>query len=116
MRRFAFIFLALFLFGCGQGRETILGKAPQGTPITISSIQSKDSAATVTLHGKMVEKCPVAGCWFNLRDDTGLIKVDTKGANFVVLNVPLQTEVIVSGRVSTNGSEKMIEATGISYR
>jgi len=48
-------------------------------------------SARVVLHGRMTQKCPVAGCWFMLHDETGTIKVDTKNAGFVVVDIPLQS-------------------------
>lgn len=63
----------------------------------------------------MIEKCPVAGCWFRLQDNTATIKVDTKSAGFVVTDVPLQTTVTVSGKVGTEGNLPLIEATGLRY-
>jgi len=63
----------------------------------------------------MIEKCPVAGCWFVVRDDSGKIKVDTKNAGFVVVDVPLQMPVLIAGRVATNGAERFIDATGVRY-
>jgi len=61
----------------------------------------------------MIEKCPTAGCWFRLRDSTGVIKVDTKSAGFVVVDVPLEAKITVAGRVLTDGNDAQIEATGI---
>ena len=63
----------------------------------------------------MIEKCPVAGCWFRLRDGTSIIKVDTKSARFVVVHVPLDTQMTVAGKAVAEGDEVMIEATGIRY-
>jgi hypothetical protein len=63
----------------------------------------------------MVEKCPVAGCWFRLRDDTGIIKVDTKSAGFAVVKVPLETRVTITGTVITESDEVFIAATGLRY-
>ena len=67
------------------------------------------------LNGVMIEKCPTAGCWFRLRDSTGVIKVDTKSAGFVVVNVPLDTKITVAGKVVADGQDVQIEATGIRY-
>ena len=50
-----------------------------------------------------------------LRDADGTIKVDTKNAGFVVVNVPLRSTVTVAGRVITNGTERFIDATGLRY-
>jgi len=63
----------------------------------------------------MVEKCPEAGCWFVLKDATGKLRVDTKTAGFVVVDVPLQRELTVVGTVITNGMEVLFAATGVRY-
>ena len=57
----------------------------------------------------------MAGCWFSIRDDTGTIKIDTKAAGFVVLDVPLGTTVTVSGKVARDGQDRLVEATGLRY-
>jgi hypothetical protein len=63
----------------------------------------------------MIEKCPEAGCWFVLKDDTGTIKVDTKTAGFVVVDVPLNRPLTVVGQVITNGTEVQVAASGVRY-
>lgn len=63
----------------------------------------------------MTKKCPVAGCWFMLHDESGTIKVDTKNAGFVVVDVPLNSRITVAGRLATNGAERVIDATGLRY-
>ena len=63
----------------------------------------------------MVEKCPIAGCWLRVRDSTGIIKVDTKAAGFVVVSVPLDSNVTVMGKVTTDGDEVVVAATGLRY-
>jgi hypothetical protein len=50
-----------------------------------------------------------------LRDSTGIIKVDTKAAGFVVVNVPLESTITVMGKVTTDGDEVVIAATGLRY-
>ena len=101
--------------GCHKASGTVLGKAPKGPPHTILSVRSGDTPAQVTIGGIMVEKCPVAGCWFRLQDSSGTIKVDTKTAGFVVVDVPLQTQLTVTGKVVAEGSDVMLEATGLRY-
>jgi len=106
----------LFVVGCHQPNNTVLGKAPEGETQTILSVKTGPGASPVTIQGVMIEKCPVAGCWFYLRDNTGVIKVDTKSAGFVVLDVPLQSRLTVTGRKSVdNGSEVTVAATGVRY-
>jgi uncharacterized protein YdeI (BOF family) len=107
------------LAGCQKSGGTLLGQAPAGPPQTVQAIQSLNRAgardSAVLLTGVMIDKCPVAGCWFHLRDGTGTIKVDTKSSGFVVVNVPLQSNVKVSGRIVADGDQLMLEATGLRY-
>jgi len=105
--------IALSLVGCAGHADHVLGAAPpQAELASIRTLKPVD--APVTLHGTMIEKCPVAGCWFMLRDKTGVIKIDTKGAGFVVSSVPLNTEVTVRGTLMTTG-ERRIAATGMRF-
>ena len=106
--------LILIAFGCSRAPR-VLGQKPADTLVAVNSVKTSPSVAPVSLRGVIVEKCPVAGCWFYLRDQTGTIKVDTKAANFVVVEIPLNTTVVVSGKISTEGSERILEATGLEY-
>jgi uncharacterized protein YdeI (BOF family) len=113
MKSRAWIAIPLCLLaGCAGKQTVVLGVAPVAAPII--AIRDLKPSSPVVAKGVMVEKCPVAGCWFMLRDKTGLIKVDTKAAGFVVSDVPLNTEVTVGGKVKETG-ERMIAATGIRY-
>src|SRR5207237_6814656 len=60
------ICLSLVL-GCQKPRGTILGKAPAGERRTVLSVHAGETPPQVKLSGIMIEKCPVAGCWFRLR-------------------------------------------------
>ena len=75
-----------------------LAQAPKGKAVQVTGI--------------MVEKCPVAGCWFILKDKTGTVRVDTKSAGFVVSDLPLQTPVTVTGTVAP-GDAPSVSATGL---
>lgn len=109
------LFALVFMAGCARSQATVRGSAPEGTPSLIAAAKTAPAKSNVTIQGTMVEKCPVAGCWFILRDKTGTIKVDTKNAGFVVLDVPLQTAMTVGGSVTGEGSERMVEAAGLRY-
>ena len=113
--RFSFYLLfSVLLVACSK-HPTILGNFSAGQPASISELATNSSPNSVVVSGKLIEKCPIAGCWFYLEDKTGRIKVDTKSAGFVVLDVPLGKEVEVSGTVARNGSEKLIEAQGLKF-
>ena len=103
----------LLLAGCNSSAPTILGTPPANTPVnTVDQAARFTKAAPVTVQGEMIEKCPVAGCWFKLRDKTGVVRVDTKAAGFVVTDVPLHTQMTVQGRADAQGG---VAATGIRY-
>ncbi len=106
---------ASILIGCGKNTETVKGAAP-GLQVTATVTQLAKAPAKqrVTLRGEMTEKCPVAGCWFMLRDKTGIVRVDTKAAGFVVSDVPLHAIVTVTG-TTVPGSEPSLAATGLRY-
>ena len=116
MRVFAVLFAGILVsFGCSKREGLILGQAPKGDPCTITTVKTVGAGSSVVLNGTMIEKCPVAGCWFRLRDDTGTIKVDTRSAGFVVANIPVNSKLVVSGKLVTDGDDVTIEAMGIRY-
>jgi len=116
-RSLAFTLLAVSLLaGCDRAPAgKILGKAPVDAVKSILAVRAGDTPQKIALSGTLVEKCPVAGCWFRLQDDTGTIKVSTKNAGFVVVDVPLETKITVAGQIVTEGDEVEIEATGLRY-
>ena len=102
--------------GCGQSQAKTMGIQPASqTTVTVAQLAKSSKAQKVTLHGEMIEKCPVAGCWFVLRDKTGTVRVDTKAAGFVVSEIPVHTSMTVSGTVTTDSSQRGLAATGLSY-
>lgn len=107
--------LAAMLLGCSRPDSKTLGMAVEGMPVSVRTVQQANIESRVVVRGEMTQKCPVAGCWFMLRDDTGTIKVDTKNAGFAVVDVPLNASMTVAGRVVTNGTERLIDATGLRY-
>jgi uncharacterized protein YdeI (BOF family) len=107
--------LVVLAASCSKPAGTVLGKAPKGEPRNIIAVKARDLSPQVTVQGVMVEKCPVAGCWFRLRDRTGTIKVDTKTAGFVVVDLPLETQMTVAGKVVPDGKDVALEATGLRY-
>ena len=112
---FALLISILLVIGCHQQQGTVLGNAPKGEPQSILAVRAGDTPPQVTLSGVMIEKCPVAGCWFRLRDHTGVIKVDTKSAGFVVVKVPMESQMTVTGKIVADGDDVVIEATGVRY-
>jgi uncharacterized protein YdeI (BOF family) len=113
--KLALVGLLFLMAGCGKAPETTLGVQPaSATTVTVKELANASKDQKVTLRGEMIEKCPVAGCWFILRDKTGTVRVDTKAAGFVVSEVPLHTTMTVSG-AATPGTQPGLSATGLSY-
>ncbi len=121
MSSIRFIFQLPFLWllvagaGCGKSTPKTLGRTPASEAHNILSIRAGTTPPQINVTGVMIEKCPAAGCWFRLRDSTGVIKVNTKSAGFVVVDVPLETKMTVTGKVIGEGGEAEIEATGLKY-
>ncbi|MFN3649431.1 MAG: hypothetical protein ACK47B_07590 [Armatimonadota bacterium] len=111
----AILVFSSFVGGCAPQEARTLGNAPSGDPATVGTARKAASGTSLMLAGEMVEKCPVAGCWFEVRDQSGIIRVDTKNAGFVVLDVPLKTHVTVAGRIKVSDGEPQLEATGLRY-
>jgi uncharacterized protein YdeI (BOF family) len=106
---------ALFLAsGCGVRQSSHLGATVDASHLTaVKGIEH--ASGPITLRGTMVEKCPVAACWFRLKDDTGVVKVDVKTSNFTVADVPLGATVTVTGKPVTTGGEPYLAGTGLTY-
>ena len=117
LRRLPLLVLGCLLLagGCAPREARTLGAPPSGEPAPVSAARAAREGTSLVVAGEMVEKCPVAGCWFDLRDGSGAIRVDTKSAGFVVLDVPLRARVTVAGRVKASGEEPQIEAAGLRY-
>lgn len=101
--------------GCSRQGVTVLGQPPGETAVELATARLAPAGASVTLSGKMIEKCPEAGCWFVLQDGSGKARVDTKTAGFVVVEVPVNHVLTVSGTWVTNGAEVVLAATGVRY-
>lgn len=107
--------VAALLAGCAPS-TTLLGVDPAGVAtVTVRHVLDEKPKERVTLRGEMVEKCPTAGCWFRLRDDTGAVKVDLKGAGLTVADVPAGTRVTVVGVRRVSGGETDFDAVGLRY-
>ena len=102
-------------FGCAGAEPHTLGAVIANVPVlAVRAAAQQKAAQPVVVEGEMIEKCPVAGCWFVLKDRTGVVRVDTKAAGFVVTDVPLHMRLTVAGTV-TPGTQPGIAATGVRY-
>ena len=75
------------LVGCSSNQSHKMGTVDLASnEVTVKSMPT--SPGTVKLSGVMIDKCPVSGCWFHLKDKTGIIKVDLKATNFTSTPIP----------------------------
>ncbi len=92
---------------------------PEGLePTTIANAlkAGQEGNIEVVLHGTMEEKCPTAGCWFYLTDNTGKIRVDTQFAGFTVINQKIGSKVTVYGKViKPEGGDPELSALGAKF-
>jgi uncharacterized protein YdeI (BOF family) len=105
----------LLLVGCANHQADVRGRAPSGALTTVARLASAPTDGAVTVHGTMIEKCPTAGCWFMLQDNTGRVRVDLKAAGFVVTDIPTGGAVSVSGRLRRDGEEPVVVASGARF-
>ena len=112
---FSVIISSTLNWGCHSVQARTLGATfAETAPKLIMELPSHAAATPVVVEGETSEKCPVAGCWFILKDKTGVVRVDTKGAGFVVSDVPLHSRVTVAGTL-TSGVQPGIAAAGVRY-
>jgi uncharacterized protein YdeI (BOF family) len=109
------ILAAVSFSGCHAHTDAILGAAPAAAATaTVKQLAQMKNGTHVTLQGEMVEKCPISGCWFMLKDKTGVVRVDTKASGFVVAAVPLHSNMTVSGE-AVAGNQPGLNAAGVRY-
>ncbi len=113
MRNLFALAVVALMAGCSAPAPKVMGTLQPASLVVVNDLKTQ-SGKTVQMQGTMIEKCPTAGCWFVLKDKTGTVRVDTKAAGFVVSELPLQTVVTVSGKVSSKDTLEL-KATGLQY-
>ncbi|MBL7129933.1 MAG: DUF4920 domain-containing protein [Candidatus Omnitrophica bacterium] len=104
------------VIGCGQVQQ--YGQTISKNKITeISKILTKPGSyegKTVTIEGKIITECPT-GCWFDLKDESGVIYVDLKPSGFAI---PQKTghKVTVQGEVEKKNEKIVIIGKGVEIR
>ena len=91
----------LMLGGCSVTAGHLLGKPKADTDKT-------------AISGKVVEVCPTAGCWFRIKTDKGIVRIELKNAGFVATGIPIGTDVQAWGTTNTKTGD--LEANGLSYQ
>lgn len=94
-------FILLILIACGRTEE-FGGKISDQTPITVKDVMTQTESykgKPVVVEGKIVTECP-AGCWFELKDESGIVYVDIEPSG---LSIPQRVgrNVVVEGEIVT---------------
>jgi len=104
------------LHAASSSRE--LGHPPRtAAPTTIAALRRRPAALvgkTISLTGRMTERCPTAGCWFYLNDGTGDLRVDAGAGNFSVSGLPVGARLTVYGKIIQEpGEDPQLAAVGV---
>ena len=110
--------LMLALWGCGRRKAERYGQEISNRNITkvdalLTEPESFDGK-TVTIEGKIVRECPT-GCWFDLKDEAGIIHVDINPSGFAIPQ-RVGTTVIVQGNVSVQNGQPMLVGKGVEIK
>lgn len=113
---FIFIVTAVMI-GCGPQKDKYGEDISDFKVTSIKSIldDSKNyEGKTVTLKGTVVIECPT-GCWFNLKDDTGVIYVDLNPSGFAIPQIVKKT-VVVQGTVAMKLTKPIVIGKGVEIQ
>lgn len=109
------IFLCvLFIAGCGVSSLKYGEDITENNVIAIDSIMKspeKYADKTVKIKGKIIRECPT-GCWFDLRDDTGIIYVDLSPSNFAIPQ-KVNSKAVVQGKIKVINKKPIIVGNGV---
>lgn len=107
----------LMLAGCQSAPQHTLGKPDaDAKAASVGSLMTASvPSSPVLVRGTLVEKCPVTGCWFKLRDKSGTIKIDLRASGATAAEIGLGAEVTVTGKPTRAADEAVVEASGVTY-
>lgn len=87
-----------------EALKTAAARAPAAvgdTRMTAAALHALTDAGAPMLmvEGRMIDRCPLLGCWLTLRDGTGTLFVDLAPSGLSAARIPVGTAVRVSGRL-----------------
>ena len=110
--------LALALAGCGKKGTDAYGQEISERNVTkldaILSQPENFEGKTVTVEGKIIQECPT-GCWFDMKDEAGMMHVDIKPSGFAIPQKVGKT-VVVEGKVSVQNNQTVLIRTGVEIK
>jgi uncharacterized protein YdeI (BOF family) len=110
--------LALVLAGCGRKGADAYGQEISERNVTkLNAILAQPDnfeGKTVTVEGKIIQECPT-GCWFDIKDEAGMIHVDIKPSGFAIPQKVGKT-VKVEGQVSVKNNKPVLIGKGVEIK
>lgn len=108
----------LLLYGCGSRRPQEYGQEISNRTITkldsILKTPGNFDGKTVTVQGRIVRECPT-GCWFEVKDQAGIIYVDLNPSGFAIPQ-KVGKKVVVEGKVLIRSNQPMLVGTGVEIK
>ena len=110
--------LAVALAGCKEKGANAYGQEISQRDVTkLNAILTEPGdfeGKTVTVRGKIIQECPT-GCWFDIKDDAGMIHVDIKPSGFAIPQKVGKT-VIVEGKILVQGNKAVLVGSGVEIK
>jgi hypothetical protein len=109
--------LSLFILGCTSGTGIYGQEITEEKTTLIGDILGKAeqfAGKTVKVEGKIVEECPT-GCWFMLKDDTGVIFVNLGFSSFAIPQA-IGHRAIAQGVVKKEGMRIEVVGKGVELK
>jgi uncharacterized protein YdeI (BOF family) len=110
--------IVLALASCGRKEPKQHGQQIGNRDFTqVNSILKEPGnfdGKTVTIQGNIIRECPT-GCWFEVKDEAGVIYVDLKPSGFAIPQKTGKT-VTVEGKVKVRDNQPIIIGTGVEIK
>ena len=109
--------LGVIIAGCVTKSQAYGKEVSENKVLTIKEIETNNAdydGESVKIKGKITEVCQDMGCWFKVKDGTGIMYVDLEmGRNFTIPKNSGKQPVVVEGKfVNDNGFLK-IKGSGL---
>jgi len=110
--------LMFFLSGCGRRKAEQYGQKISSHNLTeVSAILSEPDSfnnKSVTIEGNIIRECPT-GCWFDVKDEAGIIHVDINPSGFAIPQKVGKT-VTVEGKISVQDGQPTLIGKAVEIK
>lgn len=110
------LFVLVMAVGCGK-KEKFGENISKGEITKIGNIliyPKNYEGKIIRVEGEIMEVCP-SGCWFNLKDETGVIYIDIMPSGFAIPQ-KVGRQATVEGKVITKEGKLMIIGKGVEIK